>query len=223
MIQLRAIDTVAEAEQAAAFLQSVWADGPEVVPVDLLVAGAHVDSYAFTAFDGDQIVGASFAFHGRFNGKTVLHSHVTAATVKGVGYDLKLHQRDWAATRGVEAITWTFDPLVRRNCYFNFAKLGATAIEYLPNFYGSMPDAINAGEESDRLFAWWPTTPTDAATRTEVARIELPEDIETMRVEDLEAASAWRVKVREQLAPLFATGAVISAMTQDRTHLIVSK
>jgi predicted GNAT superfamily acetyltransferase len=50
---------------------------------------------------------------------------------------------------------WTFDPLVGRNARFNLAKLGATASEYLPSFYGPMDDQINAGDESDRLVASW--------------------------------------------------------------------
>ena len=50
---------------------------------------------------------------------------------------------------------WTTDPLVRRNAYFNLAKLGAEAPEYLVNFYGEMQDGINAGEESDRLLIRW--------------------------------------------------------------------
>ncbi len=50
---------------------------------------------------------------------------------------------------------WTFDPLVRRNAWFNIAVLGAEVAEYLPSFYGSMTDAINAGDESDRLLVAW--------------------------------------------------------------------
>jgi len=55
----------------------------------------------------------------------------------------------------VKLMEWTFDPLVRRNAYFNFNKLGAEAREYLVNFYGEMTDGINAGEESDRLLVSW--------------------------------------------------------------------
>ena len=52
-------------------------------------------------------------------------------------------------------IAWTFDPLVSRNAYFNLAKLGATAAEYLPNFYGGMNDAINGDGDTDRLLVQW--------------------------------------------------------------------
>jgi predicted GNAT superfamily acetyltransferase len=74
---------------------------------------------------------------------------------RGVGLALKLHQRSWALSRGIELITWTFDPLVRRNAYFNVTKLGADLKEYRVAFYGSMPDAINGGDDSDRAVAAW--------------------------------------------------------------------
>src|SRR5262249_13597994 len=72
-----------------------------------------------------------------------------------VGFALKLHQRAWALRRGVTVIEWTYDPLVRRNAYFNLVKLGALPAEYLPNFYGDMADTINNGDDSDRLLARW--------------------------------------------------------------------
>lgn len=223
MIEIREIGTVAEAEAAAGYLQSVWADGPEVVPVDLIIAGAHVGAYAVAAYEGEKVVGASFGIQGSFNGARILHSHVTAVAVKGLGFDIKQHQREWAAKQGIKAITWTFDPLVRRNCVFNFEKLGATAIEYLPNFYGAMSDAINQGEESDRLFAWWDVESEYSSEGTEIARIELPEDIEVLRQTDPVAAQNWRKDVRNQLSGLFAEGAVISKMSPDRKSLIVTK
>ena len=73
----------------------------------------------------------------------------------GVGFALKLHQRAWALERGIETITWTFDPLVRRNSAFNLAKLGACGTAYLRDIYGSLTDVLNAGGESDRLWARW--------------------------------------------------------------------
>jgi predicted GNAT superfamily acetyltransferase len=75
--------------------------------------------------------------------------------VRGLGFELKQHQRDWCLERGIEVVEWTTDPLVRRNAYFNLGKLGAQAPEYLVNFYGVMADSLNAGEESDRVLISW--------------------------------------------------------------------
>ncbi|WP_296631876.1 hypothetical protein [Rhodoluna sp.] len=222
--QITQVASVQDAEQLAAFLNSIWSDGAEVAPFDLILAAVHVGAYAVLAKQDNQVVGGSFGFVGQFQGQTILHSHVTAATFAGVGFTIKQHQKLWAAQQGLSAITWTFDPLVRRNCVFNFEKLGATAIEFLPNFYGSMSDSINAGDESDRLFTYWPidfgakiAPPT--GKRIEIA---LPADIETLRKQDLEGALEWRRQIREILQPAFESGATIHSMTEDRTALVLN-
>ncbi|MFM6965795.1 MAG: GNAT family N-acetyltransferase [Rhodoluna sp.] len=224
----------------SAFFMQVWADGPEVVPFDLALAVQHVGGYSAIATLNGEIVGASFAFQGSlesYPGRRILHSHVTAATVPGVGYALKQHQKIWATEQGIDAITWTFDPLVRRNAVFNFEKLGAIGIEYLPNFYGTMTDAINAGDESDRLFAYWPisakavaeVSPTStvsppASPTGEVSAIlvELPADVENLRKTNLTEALDWRARVRDVLEPALAEGYRVTGML-NRESLVLEK
>jgi predicted GNAT superfamily acetyltransferase len=48
--------------------------------------------------------------------------------------------------------------LVRRNAFFNLVRLGAVPKDYLVNFYGSMSDAINTGDATDRLKVTWRLT-----------------------------------------------------------------
>ena len=52
-------------------------------------------------------------------------------------------------------MTWTFDPFVRRNAWFNLHRLGAEVVELVPDFYGEMRDGINAGLASDRFVVRW--------------------------------------------------------------------
>ena len=87
---------------------------------------------------------------------------------RGIGRALKAHQREWAFAREVGTITWTFDPLIARNAHFNLAVLGARVTDYLVDHYGDMGDAINSGDESDRLHVAWhlaSPVPTHRATR----------------------------------------------------------
>ena len=216
------VSSIEEMEAVSAFFCKVWAGGPEVVPFDLGIAVLHVGAYCSAAYDGDEMVAASFGFRGVFNGKEILHSHVTGSFQPGAGYELKQHQFNWARQQGLAGITWSFDPLVRRNCVFNFDKLGATAVEYLPNFYGTMTDEINAGDDSDRLFVYWDLNETkgDGLISPNAIAVEIPEDIEALRQTDLESAKLWRAKTREVLEPLMSKGWTIKAM-QDRTHLLV--
>ncbi|GAA3120609.1 hypothetical protein GCM10017600_72260 [Streptosporangium carneum] len=128
------------------------------VGVEMMRALSHAGNYVTGAYRDDRLIGASVAFLAAPAGRA-LHSHITGtATGHGIGLALKLHQRDWALERGLNHITWTYDPLVRRNAHFNLAKLGARPTEYLPSFYGVMGDVINAGDETDRVLATWPLT-----------------------------------------------------------------
>lgn len=221
-LRISQVSSIEEMEAVSAFLCKVWAGGPEVVPFDLGIAVLHVGAYCSAAYDGDEMVAASFGFRGVFNGKDILHSHVTGSFQPGAGYELKQHQFEWAKQQGLAGITWSFDPLVRRNCVFNFDKLGAIAVEYLPNFYGTMTDEINAGDDSDRLFVYWDLKNRNDATSVSpnAITVEIPEDIEALRRNDLETAKIWRAKTREALQPLLEKGWTIKAM-QDRTHLLV--
>jgi predicted GNAT superfamily acetyltransferase len=221
-LRITQVESIPEMEAVSAFFCRVWSGGPEPVPFDLGLAVLHVGAYCSAAYDGDEMVAASFGFRGIYNGENILHSHVTGSFQPGAGYALKMHQFAWAKAQELDAITWSFDPLVRRNCVFNFDKLGAVANEYLPNFYGTMTDAINVGDDSDRLFARWdlkverklgPISP-------KAISVEIPDDIEALRKEDLVAARKWRRQVRDQLAPRLADGWLIARM-HDRSHLLV--
>jgi len=119
-----------------------------------------------------------------------LHSHIlgvaAGSQVRGLGFELKQHQRTWCLERGVKAVEWTFDPLVRRNAYFNLNKLGAEARSYLVNFYGEMADGINAGEESDRiLIEWRLDSPKAAAAAAGRPLVPSADDLQHGQVDSL--------------------------------------
>ncbi|MFG1705736.1 GNAT family N-acetyltransferase [Nonomuraea sp. M3C6] len=158
MIEVRELHEMAEFERVYGVFDDIWhfAPGDPPITLELMRALSHAGGYVAGAFEGDRLVGGSVGF---LAAGAALHSHVTgAAAGRGIGLELKLHQRRWALERGLERITWTYDPLVRRNAHFNLAKLGARPREYLPCFYGVMTDVINQGDESDRLLAEWPLT-----------------------------------------------------------------
>jgi len=221
-LRISEVSSIAEMEAISAFLCKVWAGGPEVVPFDLGLAVLHVGAYASAAYDNEEMVAATFGFRGVYQGKQILHSHVTGSFKPGAGFALKQHQFNWAKEQGLDGITWSFDPLVRKNCVFNFVKLGATAVEYLPNFYGTMTDDINAGDDSDRLFLYWDLAanrPSNVHSSDSVS-VELPQDIAQLRKTDLLSAQNWRKQTRALIEPLLAKGWTISGMN-NRTHLLI--
>ena len=105
----------------------------------LLRALGHGGNYLVGAYrvDTGELVGASVAFFTEPLG-AAMHSHITGVLAgtagRGVGAALKWHQRQWALERGLTRITWTFDPLIARNSYFNLTRLGARAGNLLRRF-----------------------------------------------------------------------------------------
>jgi predicted GNAT superfamily acetyltransferase len=151
-----------EQQAAAELLRRVWgARSPDqLINVATLRALAHSGNYVVGGYRAGRLIAVSVAFLGLDDqGVGHLHSHITGVDrtgqSAGVGYALKQHQRAWALARGIPAVRWTFDPLVRRNAYFNLHKLGASASEYLPDFYGAMDDGVNTGDTTDRLYISW--------------------------------------------------------------------
>lgn len=176
-IRVREAHTLDEFAAVRSVTDRVWSADPTnpVATVELLRAYSHTGQYVVLAEDlrsaepfPHNVIAVSIGFLGAPVGRA-LHSNVTGVLPPGrgrsLGHAIKLHQRAWALRQGLELITWTFDPLIRRNAWFNLAKLGARPQEYLVNFYGAMGDRINAGDASDRMYVHWPLAdPVVAAT-----------------------------------------------------------
>jgi predicted GNAT superfamily acetyltransferase len=233
-VRMHLLRTPEELDVVDEVLSQTWGSAGKT-PLELLIAIAHSGGYVAAAYQSDTVVGASIGLLARHLDRPALHSHVTAVVPtlrhSGIGRTIKLHQRTWAIARGLEWITWTFDPLVRRNAWFNIALLGTEVHAYLPAFYGTMTDAINAGDESDRLQVTWdlsseiPTTPRDgtAALNTcadELSLVPTPADIVELRRVDPQAVAAWRSDTREALTTALDRGRQIVGFTRDGNYVI---
>ena len=160
-VEIRVLIGVAEQDYAREIFDEVWPtnEGTQIT-ANLLQAMVHNGTYLSGVFVEGEIVGAAFAFPSVDEKRNIhLHSHMTAVKEnyrdRSIGSTLKWHQRAWALEHEYEVITWTFDPLVRRNARLNLVKLGVQIFEYFPDFYGDLPDALNAGDPTDRVIARW--------------------------------------------------------------------
>ncbi|WP_343245145.1 GNAT family N-acetyltransferase, partial [Streptomyces sp. SID14478] len=159
-VTIRELAQEPELRAACALLDQVWRPpaGSPLITMALLRGFEHSGSYVAGAYEDDRLVGVCVGFLARGG----LHSHIAGVDVRArghsVGFALKVHQRAWALERALPKVTWTYDPLVSRNAYFNLAKLGAVVEEYLPDFYGVMDDGVNQGQGSDRLLVGWDLT-----------------------------------------------------------------
>ena len=140
--------------------EEVWS-GDVTVPPQLLLAAARNGGFVALGYvEGDERpAGFVFGFLGIYDYHFRHHSHMlavrTAHRHTGLAVALKEAQRDHCLDQGIETIAWTMDPLEARNARFNFAKLGTFARTYERDLYGAMPDKLNAGLPSDRLYVEW--------------------------------------------------------------------
>ena len=230
-IRILNLQEFSEIQIARQLFDQVWSvySGTEIQP-NLLKALIHSGSYLSGAFIDGKCVGAAFAFPATTGG-IHLHSHMTAVLEEyrdqGVGYALKIDQWHWAKKNNYTEISWTFDPLVSRNAKLNLIKLGVDISSYHPNFYGDMPDALNAGDESDRLMVSWKVVGDNPLQRELVTTpkpndilIQIPADIVAIRSSDREENLRWRRKVREQFLQVFEKGGQVVGFSTNNEYVV---
>lgn len=158
-MEIRNLRDVGELDAADRLLAAIWGTDCGFMGVNVLRALAHSGHYVAGVWQHGELAAASVGWAWGPDRPATLHSHVTGVNPRfqgrGVGRALKLHQAEWSRSRGIRTVTWTYDPLVRRNGRFNLVTLGARAESYHPDFYGPMSDGFNDGELTDRCLVVW--------------------------------------------------------------------
>jgi predicted GNAT superfamily acetyltransferase len=239
MANIELVNDPQKAQQLAQLLAEVWGE-KNSISVDVIIAVVHSGGYASLASSDlsgkKQTVGGSLALVGRHGNK--LHSHVTGIRSdlrnSGIGSALKQHQWAWAKENNFAAISWTFDPLVRRNAHFNLVSLGAKVVSYHRDFYGELDDVINSGDNTDRLVVERQVAGCDIAPHAETVTsddgeelIETPQDIVALRQSGVSADQALvrkaRLAQREKFESAFAASKFVRGFTADGSYVISSK
>lgn len=206
---IRAIESINEIRKIASVEAETWGMQPEnTVPDHVLAAVARDGGVLLGAYDQDDLIGYTLGWLGTVsedghlpaNQRLKLVSHMTGVLStyrdRGVGYQLKLAQREWALNQGLDLITWTYDPLESRNGYFNIHLLGSVCGTYLRDYYGDMVDEMNQGVYSDRFRVdWWIDHP-DVANRLSTGPEQNQEPISIAEIIDQGANLAYEPRLR---------------------------
>jgi len=236
MTVIEMVDNTQKAQQLVDLLADVWG-GERSIQMDVIVAVVHSGGYASLATqesDGKtRVVGGSLAFIGQPEKK--LHSHVTGvvkdSTNSGIGSALKQHQWNWAKENDFVSITWTFDPLVRRNAHFNLISLGAKVISYHLDFYGELDDKFNAGDKTDRLYVErqvaghiTPPSSTPCIATNDDVLIATPSDIVALRQSSNPDSRAEMLRLRqtqrENFQSALADSRFVRGFTSDGSFVL---
>ncbi|MCM3870418.1 MAG: GNAT family N-acetyltransferase [Pyrinomonadaceae bacterium] len=200
VIELRDIKETSELRAVEDLQQEVWGcSDREILPGLALRPLLEIGAVLLGAFSGTEMVGFVLGLPGLESGRAILHSDMLAVKAEyrshGVGYKLKLRQREQALAKGIDRITWTFDPLQSRNAYLNFAKLGVTADRYKINYYGETSSFLHS-TGTDRLWVTWELKTDRVRQRLEHG----PNQRELLRV----AEAPTMVQVGEHNAPVLS-------------------
>lgn len=161
---LRPLAERGDLRTCVALQRRVWGEGFEdVTSPAILKIAQEVGGVAAGAFGGGEhgeLLGFVFGLTGVRQGRPAHWSHMLAvapeARGRDLGYHLKLYQRRLLLPVGVEAVRWTYDPLVSKNAYLNLARLGARPVRYVRDYYGEGEDSeLSAGLGTDRFVVEW--------------------------------------------------------------------
>jgi predicted GNAT superfamily acetyltransferase len=231
-VLIRELISISDQNLGLDLFDAIWPipGGGREIPENLMQAFVHNGSYFVGAFSGNEILGATFGFIG-INGGTHLHSHMSAVVPSsrdlGIGALMKNHQYNWALERKIPFISWTFDPLVKRNARFNISKLGVEISDYFQDFYGPMTDLVNAGDASDRLMVKWLVSssgPQSSDDFSEIPKgainIAIPLDIVALRAQSAQEAMAERLRVREEFLTAFDSGYKVIGFSNAHGYIL---
>ena len=232
-ILVRHCSGIEEFEACVRLEREVWKSADlDVVPIPLFVVASKTGGQVLGAFQGRDLVGFTMAIAGWRNGKPLLHSHMTAVTGAhrnlGIGRQLKIFQRADALARGISLIEWTFDPVMTKNAYFNFMRLGAIARSFVPNAYGITSSPLHAALPTDRLLAEWHLSSKRvlrvlAGKRStpefdkKTIRISIPVDLEALRAKAPGKAAQILGEIRAQFTSSLAKNYAATAVARTRS------
>ncbi|HYE85866.1 MAG TPA: hypothetical protein VEA16_05900 [Vicinamibacterales bacterium] len=177
-LQIRDLRSIDEFRQVVDLERDIWGytDSSDMVGVPVFIFTVHRGAVLVGGHDpSGRMVGFAYAVVGMKAGRPMLWSHMTGVLPDfrgGLGYRLKLAQRERALAQGYDLIEWTFDPMQAMNAHFNFAKLGGIVTEYATNFYGASTSALHRGTPTDRVVLSW-----NIAAPHVVRRLEQPPEL----------------------------------------------
>ncbi len=169
--EIRPLYSLAELKAVEHLQRVTWDDPTTVIYQHMLISLTRNGGSVIGALHNEEVVGAVISFIGvedtdsdrpaMANLKLVSQRMAVHPDHRnaGIGYELKLAQRQFAIRQGIRLVTWTFDPLISRNAHLNIRKLGAISQGYYRDYYGTDDSPLVKAQNSDRLFVeWWVTS-----------------------------------------------------------------
>jgi predicted GNAT superfamily acetyltransferase len=183
----------------------------DALPPWLVQTSAATGGIALGAFDGERLVGFSFALPG--TGGELFSCGLAVdpgCRGRGVGRRLKHAQRERALAQGATAIRWTADPLSAPALALYLGSLRARLVAYAPELYAEVRPATVA---PDDVLIEWPLLVPAPENGRPGGRVEIPLDVRALADSEL---TRWRLDVRRAMTGALAGGGVGTDVAVDR-------
>ena len=159
-IQIRPIKNLSDLRRCHEIQRAVWGYSDLMVfPFTILVAMQHNGGVLLGAYVDDKLVGFVAGYLGMAGAKLYLFSQRMGVLPEyqslGLGYRLKVAQREQMLRQGIDIIVWTYDPLEGKNATLNIEKLGGIVRYYARDIYGSVQNSLQTGLTTDRFLLEW--------------------------------------------------------------------
>ncbi len=237
LMRIREATSHEDLDEACLIQREVWnIDDLEIVGRIQLKAVQHAGGSVLVGETNEGAIGGfAYALSAWVNGENFWHSDMLAVRPQfrgtGLGQALKWAQRDHALQRGLQRITWTFDPMQAGNAHLNLELLGATSRKYLSDFYGVTTSALHHGLPTDRLLASWEleSPRVVALARGErvarvgaEARIPIPASWNELVQRDPQQARTEQQRVGTEMRAAFTRGLLITGFDKFSASYLLS-
>lgn len=159
-ISIRPIKSLSDLRRCHEIQRAVWGYADLMVfPYTILISMQHNGGVLLGAFVNDELAGFVVGYLGMAGAKLYLFSQRMGVLPEyqsmGLGYRLKVAQREQMLRQGIDIIVWTYDPLEGRNATLNIEKLGGVVCSYARDIYGHVQNPLQTGLTTDRFLLEW--------------------------------------------------------------------
>ena len=159
-VEIRPIRTLSDLRRCHEIQRAVWGYSDLMVfPYTILISVQHNGGVLLGAYVNNELVGFVIGYLGMAGAKLYLFSQRMGVLPEyqglGLGYRLKVAQREQMLRQGIDIIVWTYDPLEGRNASLNIGKLGGVVRSYARDIYGQVQNPLQTGLNTDRFLLEW--------------------------------------------------------------------
>jgi predicted GNAT superfamily acetyltransferase len=159
-IEVRPIDNLPDLRRCHEIQRATWGYSDLMVfPYTVLISAKHNGGVLLGAYVNDELVGFLFGYLAMAGTKLYLFSQRMGVLPDyqslGLGYRLKIAQREQMLRQGIDIVVWTYDPLEGANATLNIEKLGGIVRFYARDIYGYVPNPRQTGLNTDRFLLEW--------------------------------------------------------------------